>query len=98
MRSTIAGCAMLLLVFPAATRGAEPDFEVLFSGNGRIQSFAYLQVGTDNLVDTVPMLGYIMTKDMSPKQLGYLQEFADFGQQIGVVPEKIDVKQDLKSF
>jgi NitT/TauT family transport system substrate-binding protein len=46
----------------------------------------------------VPMLGYIMTKNMSPKQLGYLQEFADFGQQIGVVPEKIDVKQDLKSF
>ena len=52
----------------------------------------------DNVVDTVPMLGYIMTKDMSAKQLGYLQEFADFGQQIGVVPEKIDVKQDLKSF
>ena len=52
----------------------------------------------DNIVDTVPMLGYIMVKDMSPKQLGYLQEFADFGQQIGVVPEKIDVKQDLKSF
>ena len=52
----------------------------------------------DNIVDTVPMLGYIMTKDMSPKQLGYLQKFADFGQQIGVVPEKIDVKQDLKSF
>jgi NitT/TauT family transport system substrate-binding protein len=52
----------------------------------------------DNVVDTVPMLGYIMTKDMSPKQLGYLQEFTDFGVQIGVVPEKIDVKQDLKSF
>ena len=52
----------------------------------------------DNIVDSVPMLGYIMTKDMSTKQLGYLQEFADFGQTIGVVPEKIDVKQDLKSF
>ena len=52
----------------------------------------------DNVVDTVPMLGYIMTKDMSPKQLGYLQEFADFGQQIGVVPEKIDVKTVLKGF
>ena len=44
------------------------------------------------------MLGYIMTKDMSPKQLGYLQKFADFGTQIGVVPEKIDVKKFLKSF
>ncbi|HEX4407446.1 MAG TPA: ABC transporter substrate-binding protein [Xanthobacteraceae bacterium] len=52
----------------------------------------------DNIVDSVPMLGYIMTKDMSPKQLNYLQEFADFGQTIGVVPEKIDVKQDLQSF
>jgi NitT/TauT family transport system substrate-binding protein len=52
----------------------------------------------DNVVDTVPMLGYIMTKDMSAKQLGYLQTFADFGQQIGVVPEKIDVKQDLHAF
>ncbi len=50
----------------------------------------------DNVVDIVPMLGYIMTKDMSPKQLDYLQQFADFGQQIGVVPQKMDVKQDLK--
>jgi NitT/TauT family transport system substrate-binding protein len=52
----------------------------------------------DNVVDSVPMLGYIMTKDMSPKQLDYLQQFTDFGTQIGVVPEKIDVKQDLKAF
>jgi NitT/TauT family transport system substrate-binding protein len=52
----------------------------------------------DNVVDTVPMLGYIMTKDMSPKQLGYLQSFADFGMKIGVVPEKIDVKTVLKAF
>jgi NitT/TauT family transport system substrate-binding protein len=52
----------------------------------------------DNVVDSVPLLGYIMTKDMSSKKLGYLQEFADFGQTIGVVPEKIDVKQDIKSF
>ncbi len=52
----------------------------------------------DNVVDTVPMLGYIMTKDMSPVQLGYLQKFADFGTEIGVVPEKIDVKTVLKAF
>jgi len=51
-----------------------------------------------DLVDVVPPLGYIMTKDMSPKQLGYLQTFADFGHDIGVVPEKIDVKKYLKSF
>jgi NitT/TauT family transport system substrate-binding protein len=52
----------------------------------------------DNVVDTVPMLGYIMTKDMSAKQLGYLQKFADFGTDIGVVPEKVDVKKYLKAF
>ena len=52
----------------------------------------------DNVVDTVPMLGYIMTKDMSQKQLVYLQSFADFGTKIGVVPDKIDVKTVLKSF
>jgi NitT/TauT family transport system substrate-binding protein len=52
----------------------------------------------DNVVDSVPMLGYIMTKDMSAKQLGYLQTFADFGTKIGVVPEKIDVKSYLKAF
>ncbi len=52
----------------------------------------------DNVVDTVPMLGYLMTKDMSDKQVGYLQAFADFGTRIGVVPEKIDVRTSLKAF
>jgi NitT/TauT family transport system substrate-binding protein len=51
-----------------------------------------------DLVDVVPPLGYIMTKDMSPKQLGYLQTFTDFGNSIGVVPEKMDVTKYLKSF
>ena len=52
----------------------------------------------DNVVDEVPMLGYTMTKDMSPEQLGWLQQFADFGTEIGVVPEKIDVKTVVKGF
>jgi NitT/TauT family transport system substrate-binding protein len=52
----------------------------------------------DDVVDTVPMIGYMMVKDMSPKQLDYLQQLADFGTQIGVVPEKIEVKRYLKSF
>lgn len=52
----------------------------------------------DNVVDSVPMLGYIMTKDMSAAQLGYLQKFADFGTEIGVVPEKVEVKNYLKAF
>jgi NitT/TauT family transport system substrate-binding protein len=52
----------------------------------------------DNVVDSVPMLGYVMAKDMNAKQLGYLQTFADFGTSIGVVPEKIDVRKYLKAF
>jgi NitT/TauT family transport system substrate-binding protein len=52
----------------------------------------------DDVIDTVPMLGYIMTKDMNPKQLGDFQQFVDFGVSIGVVPEKVDVKKFIKSF
>lgn len=52
----------------------------------------------DNLVDTIPMLGYTMVKDMTPKQLGYLQSLSDFGTQTGVVPEKLDIKKVLKAY
>jgi len=52
----------------------------------------------EDLVDVVPMLGYTMTKDMSPKQREELQRFADFGVQTGVVPEKIDVSKFVKAF
>jgi len=52
----------------------------------------------DDVVDTVPMLGYIMTKDMSGKQLADFQKFVDFGNEIGVVPEKVDVKKFIKAF
>jgi NitT/TauT family transport system substrate-binding protein len=52
----------------------------------------------DNVVDTVPMLGYIMVGDMTPKQIGEFQKFADFGNSIGVVPEKLDVTKILQKF
>jgi NitT/TauT family transport system substrate-binding protein len=52
----------------------------------------------DDVVDTVPMLGYVMTKDMSPKQLGEFQKFVDFGVDIGVVPEKVDVTKFIQAF
>jgi NitT/TauT family transport system substrate-binding protein len=51
----------------------------------------------EDLVDVIPLLGYIMTKDMSPKQKQELQEFADFGTTIGVVPEKVDVSKMVVS-
>ncbi|MBO0754373.1 MAG: ABC transporter substrate-binding protein [Bradyrhizobiaceae bacterium] len=52
----------------------------------------------EDVVDLVPMLGYTMTKDMTPKQIGELQKFVDFGTEIGVVPEKVDVTKFLKAF
>lgn len=52
----------------------------------------------DNVVDMVPMLGYVMAGDMTPKQIGDLQKLADFGNSIGVVPEKIDVAKVLQKF
>jgi NitT/TauT family transport system substrate-binding protein len=51
-----------------------------------------------DLVELVPMLGYTMTKDMTPKQIGELQKFVDFGTEIGVVPEKVDVTKFIKAF
>ena len=51
-----------------------------------------------DLVDVVPPLGYRMTRDFSPKQLEYLQTFADFGTEVGVVPEKVDVKKYIATF
>jgi NitT/TauT family transport system substrate-binding protein len=39
-----------------------------------------------------------MTKDMTPKQKDELQRFADFGNSIGVVPEKVDVSKVVVAF
>ena len=50
----------------------------------------------ESVIDIVPMLGYVMAKDMTPKQIADLQTFADFGVEIGVVPEKVDVKKYLQ--
>src|SRR3982075_118818 len=52
----------------------------------------------DNVVDMVSMLGYVMAGDMSPKQIGDLQKLADFGNSIGVVPEKLDATKVLQKF
>ena len=49
----------------------------------------------DNVVDMVSMLGYVMAKDMTPKQLEDLQKLSDFGTSIKVVPETLDVTKFL---
>jgi len=52
----------------------------------------------DNVVDMVSMLGYVMADEMTAKQIGDLQKLADFGNSIGVVPEKADVTKVLQKF
>ena len=52
----------------------------------------------ENVVDSVPMLGYVMVKDMTQKQIDDLQTFVNFGHDIGVVPEKVDVRKYLQPF
>src|ERR1700704_2866382 len=52
----------------------------------------------DNVVDMVSMLGYVMAGDMGQKQIADLQKLADFGNAIGVVPEKLDVTKILQKF
>src|SRR3954468_3348169 len=52
----------------------------------------------DNVVDMVSMLGYTMTKDMTPSQIGDLQKLSDFGTSIGVVPAKLDVTKFIYKY
>src|SRR3954469_326332 len=52
----------------------------------------------DNVVDMVSMLGYTMTKDMTPQQVTNLQQLSDFGTSVGVVPEKLDVTKFLYKY
>jgi NitT/TauT family transport system substrate-binding protein len=52
----------------------------------------------DNVVDMVPMLGYVMASDMSKEQIADLQALADFGASIGVIPDKVDASKFLQKF
>src|ERR1700737_4009923 len=52
----------------------------------------------DNVVDMVSMLGYVMAADMTPRQMSDWQKLADFGNSIGVVPEKLDVTKVMQKF
>src|ERR1700694_1089265 len=52
----------------------------------------------DNVVDMVSMLGYVMAGDMTPRQMSDWQKLADFGNSIGVVPEKLDVTKVMQKF
>ncbi|MBV8746377.1 MAG: ABC transporter substrate-binding protein [Xanthobacteraceae bacterium] len=52
----------------------------------------------EDVVDTVPMLKYMMTKDLTPKQKDQFQKFIDFAASVGTLPEKVDITKYLQVF
>ena len=51
-----------------------------------------------NVVDTVPMIKYMMVKDLTAKDKAAYQKFIDFSVSTGTLTEKVDVTKYLKSF
>jgi NitT/TauT family transport system substrate-binding protein len=62
---------------------------------------AYLAKNTftpEDVVDTVPMLKYVMTKDLTPEQKEQFQKFIDFAASVGTLPDKVDITKYLQVF
>jgi NitT/TauT family transport system substrate-binding protein len=51
-----------------------------------------------DVVDTVPMIKYVMAKDLTAKDKAAYQKFIDFSVTTGTLPEKIDVTKYLQTF
>ncbi len=51
-----------------------------------------------DVVDTVPMIKYVMVKDLTAKDKQAYQKFIDFSVTTGTLPEKIDVTKYLQTF
>lgn len=51
-----------------------------------------------DVVDTVPMIKYVMTKDLAAKDIAAYQKFIDFSVTTGTLPEKVDVTKYLQKF
>jgi NitT/TauT family transport system substrate-binding protein len=52
----------------------------------------------DDVVDTVPMIRYFMTKDLTEKDKADYQKFIDFSVKSGTLSEKVDVTKYLQAF
>ena len=52
----------------------------------------------DDVVDTVPMIRYFMTKDLTEKDKADYQKFIDFSVKSGTLTEKVDVTKFLQAF
>lgn len=51
-----------------------------------------------DVVDTVPMIKYVMAKDLTAKDKAAYQKFIDFSVTTGTLPEKVDVAKYLQTF
>jgi NitT/TauT family transport system substrate-binding protein len=51
-----------------------------------------------DVVDTVPMIKYVMTKNLTAKDKAAYQKFIDFSVTTGTLPEKVDVTKYLQKF
>ena len=51
-----------------------------------------------DVVDTVPMIKYVMAKDLTAKDKAAFQKFIDFSVTTGTLPEKVDVTKYLKAY
>lgn len=51
-----------------------------------------------DVVDTVPMIKYVMAKDLTAKDKAAYQKFIDFSVTTGTLPEKVDVTKYLQAF
>ncbi|NVO16368.1 MAG: ABC transporter substrate-binding protein [Rhodoplanes sp.] len=52
----------------------------------------------DDVVDTVPLVKFVMTKDLTAKDKADFQRFIDFSVSTGTLSEKVDVTKYLQSF
>jgi NitT/TauT family transport system substrate-binding protein len=52
----------------------------------------------DDVVDTVPLVKFVMTKDLTAKDRADFQRFIDFSVSSGTLSEKVDVAKFLQSF
>jgi NitT/TauT family transport system substrate-binding protein len=52
----------------------------------------------EDVVDTVPMIRYVMTGDLTARDKADYQKFIDFSVTTGTLPEKVDVTKFLEAF
>ena len=74
------GTIALLTACLNAPASAAGDFEVLFTGNGQIQSFAYFHRNSDHLVDTIVGIENEMVRYKSSYLVFQFENETDMGQ------------------